>query len=95
VPRIEYVREKVEMIEVPDLIGNESSAEPVFIEPRFNFVEEDPSRPSIFWKLHEYYCVIVNCERVVPPPKLSEISTLFDEERLEKYTKDKTFNHIV
>ena len=72
------------MIEVPDLIGNESSAEPVFIEPRFNFVEEDPSRPSIFWKLHEYYCVIVNCERVVPPPKLSEISTLFDEERLEK-----------
>ena len=72
------------MIEVPDLIGNESSAEPVFIEPRFNFVEEDPSRPSIFWKLYEYYCVIVNCKRVVPPPKLSEISTLFDEERLEK-----------
>ena len=95
-PRIEYVREKVEMIEVPDLLGNESSAEPVFIEPRFNFVEEDPSRPSIFWKLHEYYCTIVNCERVVPPPKLSEMSTLFDEERLEKLTKPvKTFNHIL
>lgn len=97
-PRIEYVREKVEMREVPDQSGNHSSSEafPLFIEPRFNFVEEDPSRPSIFWKLHEYYCAIVNCEKADPPPKLSEMSTLFDEERLEKLTKTvKTFNHIV
>ena len=92
-PRIEYVREKVEMNEWG--FGNESFSEPIFIEPRFNFVEEDPSRPSIFWKLHEYYCAIVNCERVVPPPKLSEMTTLFDEERLEKSTKPvKTFEKV-
>ena len=80
-PRIEYVREKVEMI------NNGNFSEANFIEPRFNFVEEDPSRPSIFWKLHEYYCGVVNCERVQPRPEIANMSTLFAEEGLEKLTK--------
>ena len=74
--------------------GNTSEAK--FIEPRFNFVEEDPSRPSIFWKLQEYYCAIVNCEGKRIPPKLSEMTSLFNEEGDNGLTiRSAVFHHTV
>ena len=30
-------------------------SEPVYIEAKYNFVDEDESSPSLFWKLNSYH----------------------------------------
>ena len=46
VPRIEYERAHVE---------RDLDSKPVYIEAKYNFVDEDESSPSLFWKLNDYY----------------------------------------
>ena len=72
VPRIEYVREYVDTL---PFVG-----EPIFEKPRFNFVDEDASKPSIFWKLREYYMLKPSERQSPQSPKI------YNEERLEKLT---------
>ena len=45
VPRIEFERGNVKMDE----------SNPVYNEAKYNFVDEDESSPSLFWKLNSYH----------------------------------------
>ena len=44
-PRIEFERGNIKMGE----------SETVYIEAKYNFVDEDESSPSLFWKLNRYH----------------------------------------